>query len=389
MNLRVLSISTLFPNAVRPAFGRFVADQVTALAGRGDIDVTMIAPMGMPPWPLCLREPYASLRAAPEVSDWQGITVHHPRFRVIPGLADSNPGRLATAILPLVRHLHGEQPFDVIDAQFFFPDGPAAAIVARELSLPLSIKARGSDIHLWGERPAARAQILAAANQAAGILAVSEALKADMIALGMPGERIAVHYTGLDHSRFHPIPREEARAALGLDNAPLFVCPGALIAIKSQALAIEALAAIPAARLALAGNGPDEQSLRELVARLGVADRVLFLGQLDHTVLVQWLCSADAVVLPSEREGLANVWIEALACGTPLVIPDIGGAREIVRDDSAGRIADRTPQAIAAALLHLLANPPRQAEVARNAQRFSWEKNAAQLAAYLHAIADG
>lgn len=394
MSLRVLSLSTLFPNAARPAFGKFVANQMAALSGREDIDLTMIAPIGMPPWPLCLRESYASLRGVGEVAEWQGSSVHHPRFRVLPGLTDSNPGRLARAILPLVKRLHAEQPFDVVDAQFFFPDGPAAAIIARELKLPLSIKARGSDIHLWGQRPAARAQIVAAATQAAGILAVSEALKRDMVTLGMAGARIGVHYTGLDHSRFHPIPRDEARAALGLElgfdkGVPLFICPGALIGIKGQALAIEALAEIPAARLAIAGSGPDEQRLRTLAARVGVADRVLFLGQIHPAILVQWLCSADAMVLPSEREGLANVWIEALACGTPLVIPDIGGAREIVRADSAGRIAERTPLAIAAALVDLLANPPAQADVARNADRFTWEENAAQLAAHFHRIAAG
>lgn len=88
------------------------------------------------------------------------------------------------------------------------------------------------------------------------------------------------------------------------------------------------------------------------------------------------------MVLPSEREGLANVWVEALACGVPLVIPDIGGAREVVRDRSAGRIAARTPEAIAAAVRELLDDPPSQEEVAANAERFSWEENAAQLTAF-------
>jgi glycosyltransferase involved in cell wall biosynthesis len=290
-------------------------------------------------------------------------------------------------MLPMIRRLHEQRPFDVVDAQFFFPDGPAAALIAEALNLPLSIKARGSDIHYWGARPKARAQIIAAANQAAGMLSVSGALRRDMIALGMPEERIAVHYTGLDHARFRPLARETARAALGLDGAPLFVCPGALIAIKGQALAIEAMAAIPGARLALAGSGPDEAALRALATRLGLAERVLFLGQVGHDVLPQWLSAADAVVLPSEREGLANAWIEALACGAPLVIPDIGGAPEVVCTTSAGRIAVRTPDAIAEALQQILAAPPAQADVAANARRFTWETNAAQLSAHFHRIA--
>src|SRR5690606_12146404 len=108
----------------------------------------------------------------------------------------------------------------------------------------------------------------------------------------------------------------------------------------------------------------------------GVGDRVQFLGQVSHDLLPQLFSAADAVVLPSEREGLANAWVEALACGTPLVIPDIGGAREVVSAPTAGRIAARTPEAIAAAVGELLSDPPIQADVAKNAQRFSWAANA-------------
>ena len=388
MTLRVLSISTLFPNSVRPAFGRFVANQMAGLVRRGDVELVMLAPVGLPPWPLSRSEPYRALRAVPAQSEWQGVNVLHPRFLQIPGLADSNPGRLARALLPLARQLHAKRPFDLVDAQFFFPDGPAAATIARALGLPLTIKSRGSDIAFWGQRPKALRQMLAAAEQAAGMLAVSESLKQQQIALGMAADKIAVHYTGLDHQRFRPFGRVIARSALGIDaGAPLFLCPGALIAIKGQALAIEALTVLPDARLALAGSGPDEAALKDLAARLGLSDRVLFLGQVSHELLPQWLCAADAVVLPSEREGLANAWIEALACGTPLVIPDIGGAREVVSSPSAGRIAERSPAAIADALKDLLANPPESAAVAASAARFSWDANAAQLSAFFHTLA--
>ncbi|MEP7221932.1 MAG: glycosyltransferase [Novosphingobium sp.] len=388
MNPYVLSISTLFPSTARPAFGRFVANQMAALARRSDVDLLMVNPLGVPPWPLSRREPYACEAAVPRAAMLDGVPVSHPRFPLIPVIGgDTNPARIAHAVLPMVRQLHRQRPFDLVDAQFFFPDGPAAALIAADLGLPLSIKARGSDIHYWGTRPKARQQMLAAANQASGMLAVSGTLRQDMAALGMPEERISVHYTGLDHARFHPTPRAAARAALGLTGGPLFVCPGALIAIKGQAFAIQALAAIPGARLALAGAGPDEASLRALAQRLGLADRVLFLGQVGHDVLPQWLSAADAVVLPSEREGLANAWIEALACGAPLVIPDIGGAAEVVSTPSAGRLAKRTPQAIADALQQILAAPPAQAEVAANVARFSWEANAAQLSAHYHRLA--
>ena len=394
-DLRVLSLSTLFPSPQRASFGKFVEYQMKAVAARGDVDLVMINPLGIPPWPLSQREPYRSLAANPAVSGLDGFTVHHPRFRLIPRIgADSNPARIARAVMPLVRQLHAEQPFDLIDAQFFFPDGPAAALIAAELGLPLSIKARGGDILYWGERPRALAQMLSAADQAAGMLAVSAALKHDMAALGMSEEKITVHYTGLDHSRFLPRPRTEARAkiaalpALAIPaDGPLLVATGALIAIKGQRLAIAALQELPGARLALAGVGADEAALRGLAADLGLTERVHFLGQVSHDLLPLLFSAADAAVLPSEREGLANAWVEALACGTPLVIPAIGGALEVVRDASAGRIAARDPAAIAAAVRELLANPPSQAAAAANTARFNWDRNAAELVAFWQQLA--
>ncbi len=394
--MRVLSIATLFPNPVRPGFGIFVGNQMRAIVARSDVDLTMVSPIGMPPWPLSLKQPYARWRSIPRRSDVVGLNVHYPRFTLFPKIGgDSNPARIAEAVLPLARRLHAEQPFDLVDAQFFFPDGPAAAIVARALGLPLTIKARGADIHYWGSRPKALSQMLSAAHQSAGMLAVSRALRDDMVALGMPQDRIAVHYTGLDRERFHPVERKAARALVSAlpgvnvpEDGPLLVTPGALIPRKGQRLAMEAVRSLPGVRLALAGAGEDEAALRVLARTLGLEDRVHFLGQVGHDTLPSLLCAADALVLPSASEGLANVWVEALACGTPIVVPDIGGAREIVPDRFAGRIVAREPAAIAAAVTDILNDPPSQSEVAANVAKFSWGENAQNLVAFWNDILD-
>ncbi|MEO5586631.1 MAG: glycosyltransferase, partial [Novosphingobium sp.] len=322
--LRVLSLCTLFPNPARPSLGQFVASSLQAVAARGDVDLVVVNPLGIPPWPLSLHPRYAKLRAIGATAQAGALTVHHPRFTLIPKWgAASNPARIARTVLPLVRRLHAVQPFDLIDAQFFFPDGPAAARISAALGLPLTIKARGADIHHWGTGAKSGPQVLAAARQAAGLLAVSAALKADMIALGMiapdmiapgmPGERIVVHYTGLDHARFRPTPRTDARQAIAAQlgiptDGPLLAATGALIERKGQRLAIEALEQLGRddVRLALAGTGDDESELRALAQRLGLAARVHFLGQVGHDRLPQLLAAADAMVLPSASEGLAN-----------------------------------------------------------------------------------
>jgi len=295
--------------------------------------------------------------------------------------------------MPLVRRIHAETPIDVLDAQFFFPDGPAAAELAQAMGLPLSIKARGSDITFWGEQDFARRQMLDAARRATGLLAVSQDLADRMAAMGMDPAKIAVHYTGLDRDRFRPFDHTQLRSQLAAelgfampDNAPLLACVGALIERKGQAIAISALRQIPAARLVLIGKGEDEARLRALAASEGVAERVHFAGSIDHDLMPLILSAADVMVLPTANEGLANAWVEALACGTPVVTCDVGGARELIAGDTAGRLVARTPDAVAAGVNAVLNAPPARAAVAALTERFSWDANAAALAAHYEGL---
>lgn len=384
---RVLSVATLYPNAADPRFGTFVARSLEALSAHGGWKVTAINPIGVPP----IRSGrYARMAQMAGTEGGDRVQIHRLLFPILPGLSGRwNARSIARTVMPLARRLHAETPFDLVDAQFFFPDGPAAAAIARELHLPLAIKARGADIQYWGQKGWCRRQILSAGEQAAGLLAVSQALADNMAAIGLPGEKIAIHHTGLDHTHFRPLGRDQARLLLASDRGirlgedqVLLASVGALIPRKGQRFAIEALPDLPQAVLALIGKGPDEAMLRTLSARLDVAERVHFLGSLDHEALPQVLSAAHAMVLPSASEGLANAWIEALACGAPLVISDAGGAREVVTDRAAGRIVARDPFAIAAGVKDLLADPPTPEAVAAHAARFDWKRHGEELAAF-------
>lgn len=378
--LRVLTLSTLFPDASRPNFGIFVERQTLSLAARGDVAVRVVAPLGIPPWPLSALARYRPLAGLPRREDWKGLAVERPRFVNLPGLGGRlHAAMLARAVAPLLERMRGDFPFDLIAAEFFFPDGPAAVALGRRFGVPVAITARGSDIHRWG-KSAVAGQIVAAGRDARGLIAVSDAMGADMAAMGMPAERIETVVTGVDLDRFAPGDRAAAKAELGAAG-PLVVSLGALIPLKGHDILIDAAARLPGVSLWIAGEGPERARLAARIAELGLDGRVRLLGPVPHDRIPALAAAADVMALASASEGLANAWLEALASGTPIVIPDVGGARQVLRAADAGRIAPRTPEGFAAAIADLLQDPPDPARVRATVAHWTWAANSAKLRA--------
>ena len=385
--LRILTLSTLFPDATRPNFGVFVERQTLGLAAHPDVSLQAVAPIGLPPGPLSRFRHYASLAKLPVHEQWKGVEIHRPRFTVRPFLQGRHhAAALERALIPVLDTILESFAFDVIDASFFFPDGPAAVALGKRYGVPVSIKARGSDIHHWGSASATAAQVREAGRHATGMLAVSAAMKTDMVAMGMPADRISVHYTGVDQDRFHPVDRGAAKAALGV-RGPMVVSVGALVPRKGHDIVIDAVAALPGVTLFIAGEGPARSSLQARIVRLGVGDHVRLLGSVPHPDMPKLIATADVGALASESEGLANAWVESLACGTPIVITDAGGAREVVTSPEAGRVTIGDPLAFAAAIGALLADPPAPETTRATVASFTWEANTAALYEHLARLA--
>jgi len=132
---------------------------------------------------------------------------------------------------------------------------------------------------------------------------------------------------------------------------------------------------MPATSLLIAGTGPEKERLRTLAGELGVASRVRFLRLVPQKDLPTVYGAADALVLASNREGWANVLLEAMACGTPVVATNIWGTPEVVAAPEPGRLVDEaTPQALLTAIRELLADPPSRDATRAYAERFSWDK---------------
>ena len=379
--LRVLTLSTLFPDATRPNFGVFVERQTLGLAAHPDVQLTAVAPLGLPPWPLSQHPRYRALAALPRREAWRGLDLHRARFTTLPGTGGRfHAPALTRALHPVLDRIREERGFDVIDASFFFPDGPAAIALGRRYGVPVSVKARGADIHHWAHAPATAAQVRRAAREADGLLAVSQAMADDMVALGLPRPR--VHYTGVDLDRFAPADRAAAKRHFGV-TGPLVVAVGALIPRKGHDILIDAVAKLPGVSLLIAGDGPERAALTARAARN--SNRIRLLGAVPHADLPRLFAAADVSALASASEGLANAWVESLACGTPVVAADIGGARELVTLNS-GRVVPRDPDAFAAAIAELLAHPPAPAAVRAAAAPFTWAANTAALYDHLRGL---
>ena len=169
--LRVLTLATLFPDIMRPRLGPFVERQTLGLAAHPDVELQVIAPIGLPPFPLSLHKHYRRFAGVPDAEDWKRLRVHRPRFMHLPGSKGRfDAGAITRRLMPLLKDIRRTFPFDIIDAEFFFPDGPAAIALGGHFGVPVSIKARGADIHFWGHNQATADQVRAAGRAAAGLL---------------------------------------------------------------------------------------------------------------------------------------------------------------------------------------------------------------------------
>lgn len=386
--LRVLVLSSRFPDAASPNAGNIVERTVLALAARPGVEVEVVAPAGRPPFPLSLLPRHARRRTVPREEVWKGLRVQRPVYPTWPYWYELAPRSMARTLLPLLRRTRRRFPFDVIAAQFFWPEGPAAVTLAGKLGVPVSIKGRGPDVETWAKRRGAGRMIVDAGRKADGLLAINADLKRQMTALGMPGERIAVHYTGIDRALFRPGDRAAEKARLGVEG-PLLLGVGNLIPRKGHLLALEVLRRIEGATLIVAGGGPDYGLLNDRAAALGIAHRVRLLGLVPYERMPALYAAADVTLHAASLEGFANVRVESLACGTPVVTTAPGGADELIRSPDCGRIVAADPEAIAAAALELIERPPSAESVVSAVERFSWERNAAEMEAHLRALAQG
>ena len=184
--MKVLTFSTLYPHAARPGHGIFVETRLRHLLASGHAHATVVAPVPWFPFRHRAFGEYALHARAPRHEVRNGIEVVHPRFPVVPKIGSAlTPILLARAAETAVRALLRSRSFDLIDAHYFYPDGVATVMLGRRLGLPVVVTARGTDLNLIARQRLPRAMIRWAALNAAGVIAVSSALRERLAALGV------------------------------------------------------------------------------------------------------------------------------------------------------------------------------------------------------------
>ena len=383
--MKVLVFTSLFPNNVWPTQGVFIKERMRAFSSLEGVALKVVAPVPyFPPFKIGRRWQYRQVVQEEVV---EGIEVTHPRYLMTPKFGMSLYGLfLCLSVLPHLKRIQKTFDFDIIDSHFVYPDGFAAVLLGKILKKPVTISARGSDVNFYKTLRVIPYLLRYALNRADRVVAVSQALASEIEGLGVAKEKIVVIPNGVDHSKFYQEPQDEACKKVGLRSGKTLLSIGHLTRNKGFDLLLHALKILTDRRkyqdlqLVLIGEGIMRCELEELVAALGLHERVRFVGAMPHHQLRAWYNAADVFCLASEQEGWPNVVLESLACGAPVVATQVGGIPEIVNASHLGILTERNPHALAGAIGEALDRTWDRESIAQHARQHSWDQAARDLA---------
>lgn len=330
---RVLLVSNMFPDSRHPKFGSFVAEAERTVRSLGiSVDRAVITDPRTGRFRLILK--YASLTA-----------------------------RVLAAIV--------RGGYQQVHAHYLFPSGALARVAARARRVPLVLFAHGSDVLLASWRWPVGAWTKATTSAADLIVVPSEHLRGEIMRVfDVAGDQVAVVPTAVDPSLWYPKDRQDVRTRLSLEpGRPYALFAGALDDNKGRGFedVIRALAdpRLTDLRVVRIGEGPRAESLDRLAEELGVSARIEARGFVGRDELADLYAAADVVVVPSRRESLGLVALEAQASGTPVVATRVGGLPEHVRPGISGELYEPGDvEGLADALCRILSDDARYDPVA-------------------------
>jgi len=374
--MEVLTITSLFPNNKMPDFGNFIFKRMKAFSNQIN-NVTVIAPVPYLPYFIKNRK-WESYKEVKKYEIREGIEVYHPRYPFFPKISMPLHGLFMwLGIQKLAATLCRRKKIDIIDGHFIYPDGLAAVLTAKTLKMPVVLSARGSDINGYKKLKTIKPLIQYALKGSDKIISVCEGLKADMVEMGIKGEMIKVIPNGIDVRKFAVLGREKMRIKLEIPvGAKIILSVGGLIKRKGFDLLITAFSKViqkdKDLRLYIIGEGPERSSLQKIIDNYRLEKTVRLVGHVPNDDLASWYSAADVFCLTSSREGWANVLMESLACGTPVVATNVYGAPEIVTNSNVGILVERSIESVAKGLVDALGKNWDSRIIRRHVEKRTW-----------------
>ncbi|MFA5014852.1 MAG: glycosyltransferase family 4 protein [Actinomycetota bacterium] len=374
--IKVLFISSLFPNTENPTSAMFNKQQIMYLSELCEIKV--VAPIVW--FPFLKKEKISYHEFLGE------IEVFHPKAFYIPKLARFLYGLFYfLSIIRCIKKILKAFDFEIIYTNWLYPDSFAAMLIAKLFQKPFVACALGTDVNVYMKYPLRKRMILATIRKSAKTLTVSNALKEKIVEQGIPSEHIEVLYDGVDKKIFSPQDKNRAKESLGLEKtSSLILYVGNLKFWKGIDYLIDAMKILVNQKeritLCLIGDGLERKSIENKVMKLNLCNNIFLKGIKPHKDISLWMNAADLLCLPSLMEGVPNVILEAWACGIPVVATKVGGIPEILSDPDYGIMVE--PQdaiSLAQALSVALNKNWDKEKIKQYSLRFSWEENAKKL----------
>ncbi|KXK46019.1 MULTISPECIES: glycosyltransferase [Nitrosomonas] len=387
-NPGIIVFSSLFPHSGQPNAGLFIRERMFRVGKH--LPLVVVAPVPWFPFQKILRRWRPHFRPdAPYMELQENIEVLHPRFFSIPGFFKFLDGFfMALGSLPVLWRLKRRFDFKIIDAHFAYPDGYAASLLGRWFRVPVTITLRGTEVRL-SHRFLYRDLMRSAMIRAAKIFSVSDSLKQVAVAIGIQESKILVVGNGVDLDKFCCIDRSEARKSLEIpEDIPILISVGGLCERKGFHRVIACLpdliSTYPGIQFLIIGGASAEgdwtERLQQQVSESGFEKNVRFLGVMPPDQLKIPLSAADLFVLATRNEGWANVFLEAMACGLPVVTTDVGGNAEVVCRSELGKLVPfNDQQALCQAIANALEVNWDREKIIMYAHANSWDQRVAVL----------
>lgn len=387
--MKILVLTNLFPTPWDPLRGTFNRQQFERLGRRHEVDVITAVDFRQR---MGKRHPFAGV---------PGLNCDYFTYLYPPRIGRALHAFCWWASLELQKgRAIRRARYDAVLASWGYPDAVAAGVLARHLGIPYAVKLHGSDLNVQATHAMRRRQIRSALRGASAVITVSGALADKARELGADTTNTHVLYNGVDGQLFKPGQREAARERLSLSaGVPLVLFVGNLKDTKGCNDLLEAFPAVlsqrPDTLLVYVGEGREQAVMAARARALGCLANVRFAGAVAHADLPGWFHAANVLCLPSHNEGVPNVVLEAMACGTPVVATHVGGIPEVLPSFAGILVEPRMQPALSGALLDALGREWDTAAITAHSAHFRWDENIDRLESILatlppiHAVSAG